>query len=182
MTIFDLIDEVAEKKASDLHIIAGAPPALRINGELFFTEKNKLTPDDAKRLSYELLNDERRVKFERDSELDFSYSYFNEKRNLFCRFRVNLYIQRGSVALALRFITNQILSFAELGLPAILKDIARKKRGLILITGATGSGKSTTLAAIVDLINSERSCHIITLKTQLNIFIHIKNHLFLKER
>ncbi|MCG2712908.1 MAG: type IV pilus twitching motility protein PilT [Candidatus Omnitrophica bacterium] len=170
MTIFDIIDEVIEKKASDLHIIAGAPPALRINGELFFTNKDKLTPEDVKKLSYELINDERREKFEKESELDFSYSYFNEKRNLFCRFRVNLYIQRGSVALALRFISNQVLSFANLGLPIVLKDIARQKRGLILITGSTGSGKSTTLAAIVDLINSERSCHILTLEDPIEYF------------
>ena len=170
MTVFDLIDEVTEKKASDLHLVAGAPPALRINGELLFTQKDKLTPDDVKELSYKILSDDHREKFEKDNELDFSYSYFNEKRNLFCRFRVNLYIQRGSVALALRFITNQILSFTELGLPMILKDIARQKRGLILITGATGSGKSTTLATIVDLINSERSCHIITLEDPIEYF------------
>ena len=170
MTIFDLIDEVTEKKASDLHLVAGAPPALRINGELVFLEKDKLIPDDVKKLSYEILGDEHREKFEKYRELDFSYSYFNEKRDLFCRFRVNLYIQRGSVALALRFITNQILSFTELGLPLILKDIARQKRGLVLITGATGSGKSTTLAAIVDLINSERSCHIITLEDPIEYF------------
>lgn len=170
MTIFDLIDEVAEKQASDLHLVAGATPALRINGELIFTEKEKLKPDDVKKLSYELLNDERRMKFEKENELDFSYSYMNERRNIFCRFRVNLYIQRGSVALALRFITNQIKSFTDLGLPTILKDIARKKRGLILITGATGSGKSTTLATIVDLINSERSCHIITLEDPIEYF------------
>lgn len=170
MTIFDLIDEVTDKKASDLHLVAGTSPALRINGELIFTEKEKLTPDFVKKLSYELLSDIRREKFEKENELDFSYSYFNEKRDLFCRFRVNLYIQRGSVALALRFITNQILSFSDLGLPTILKDIARKKRGLILLTGATGSGKSTTLAAIVDLINSERSCHIITLEDPIEYF------------
>jgi twitching motility protein PilT len=170
MTIFDLIDEVTEKKASDLHLVAGAPPAIRINGELFFTDKDKLTPDDVKRLSYEILSDQRKVKFEKDNELDFSYSYLNEKRNLFCRFRVNLYVQRNSIALALRFIPNQILSFTDLGLPPIIKDIARKRRGLILVTGATGSGKSTTLAAIVDLINAERSCHIITLEDPIEYF------------
>jgi len=170
MTIFDLIDEVTENHASDLHIVAGAPPAMRINGELVFTGKPKLTPEDARNLSFELLNDERREKFQRNRELDFSYSYLNEKRNLFCRFRVNLYIQRGSIALALRFITNQILSFTDLGLPGILKDITRQRRGLILITGATGSGKSTTLATMVDLINSERSCHIITLEDPIEYF------------
>lgn len=170
MTIFDLIDEVTEKHASDLHLVAGAPPAIRINGELFFTDKEKLTPDEVKRLTYEILNDARREKFEKEHELDFSYSYLNEKRNLFCRFRINLYIQRGSTALALRFIPNQILSFSDLGLPPILKDIARRRRGLILVTGATGSGKSTTLAAIVDLINAERSCHIITLEDPIEYF------------
>jgi twitching motility protein PilT len=170
MTIFDLIDEVTEKKASDLHLVAGAAPAIRINGELFFTDKPKLTPDDVKRLSYEILSDQRKEKFEKDNELDFSYSYLNEKRNLFCRFRVNLYVQRNSIALALRFIPNQILSFTDLGLPPIIKDIARKRRGLILVTGATGSGKSTTLATIVDMINAERSCHIITLEDPIEYF------------
>ncbi|MFH1063197.1 MAG: type IV pilus twitching motility protein PilT [Candidatus Omnitrophota bacterium] len=170
MTIFDLIDEVTEKHASDLHLVAGAPPAIRINGELFFTDKEKLTPDEVKRLTYEILNDSRREKFEKEHELDFSYSYLNEKRDLFCRFRINLYIQRSSIALALRFIPNQILSFSDLGLPPILKDIARRRRGLILVTGATGSGKSTTLAAIVDLINAERSCHIITLEDPIEYF------------
>jgi len=164
MTIFDLIDEVTDKNASDLHLIAGAPPAIRINGDLVFTDKPKLSPDDVRALSFELLNDDQRHKFENERELDFSYSYLNEKRDLFCRFRVNLYIQRSSVALALRFIANQIMSFSDLSLPIILKDIARQKRGLILVTGATGSGKSTTLAAIVDLINKERACHIITLE------------------
>ncbi|MDD5747189.1 MAG: PilT/PilU family type 4a pilus ATPase, partial [Candidatus Omnitrophica bacterium] len=170
MTIFDLIDELTEKSASDLHLVAGAPPALRINGMLQFTAQAKLSPDDVKRLSFELLNDERKEKFEKEKELDFSYSYLNQKRNLFCRFRVNLYIQRGSVALALRFITNQILGFSDLGLPPILKDIGRLRRGLILVTGSTGSGKSTTLAAIVDLINAERNCHIITLEDPIEYF------------
>jgi len=170
MTIFDLIEEVTEKNASDLHLVAGAPPAIRINGELIFTDAPKLTPDDVKRLSFEILNEEQKEKFEKENELDFSYSYLNQKRDLFCRFRVNLYVQRGSAALALRFITNQILSFSELGLPPILKDIARQRRGLILVTGATGSGKSTTLATIVDLINNERSCHIITLEDPIEYF------------
>ncbi|MBU1086274.1 MAG: type IV pilus twitching motility protein PilT [Candidatus Omnitrophica bacterium] len=170
MTIFDLIDEVTEKHASDLHLVAGAAPAMRINGELYFSDKEKLTPDEVKRLTYEILSEPRREKFEKENELDFSYSYLNEKRDLFCRFRVNLYIQRNSIALALRFIPNQILSFSDLGLPPILKDIARRRRGLILVTGSTGSGKSTTLAAIVDLINAERSCHIITLEDPIEYF------------
>ncbi len=170
MTIFDLIDEIIEKQASDLHLVAGAPPALRINGSLIFNDEPKLTPDDVKGLCFELLNDKLKEKFEKDKELDFSYSYMNKKRDLFCRFRVNLYVQRGSLALALRFISNEILSFAELGLPSILKDVARQRRGMILITGATGSGKSTTLATIVDLINSERSCHIITLEDPIEYF------------
>jgi len=170
MTIFDLINDVINNAASDLHLVAGAPAAMRINGELIFSEQPKLTPDDTKNFSYALLSEERRHKFEKDKELDFSYSYLNEEKNLFCRFRVNLYIQRGSVALALRFIANEILTFADLKLPFILKDIARLRRGLILITGATGSGKSTTLAAIVDLINKERSCHIITLEDPIEYF------------
>ncbi|MBU4304294.1 MAG: type IV pilus twitching motility protein PilT [Candidatus Omnitrophica bacterium] len=170
MTIFDLIDEVTENSASDLHLVAGAPPAMRINGNLIFSDKPKLTPDEVRQLCFELINEERKVKFEKEKELDFSYSYLNQKRDLFCRFRVNLYVQRNSPALALRFIDNKILTFGDLGLPPILKDIARQRRGLILVTGATGSGKSTTLAAIVDLINKERNCHIITLEDPIEFF------------
>ncbi|MBI4845764.1 MAG: type IV pilus twitching motility protein PilT [Candidatus Omnitrophica bacterium] len=170
MTIFDLIDDVIQNSASDLHLVAGAPPAMRINGLLVFTEKPKLTPENIKKLTDELLNQEKKEKFSRENDIDFSYSYYNQKRDLFCRFRVNLYVQRGSPALALRFIDNQIHGFTDLKLPAILKDIARQRRGLILVTGATGSGKSTTLATIVDIINNERNCHIITLEDPIEYF------------
>ncbi|MFH2144782.1 MAG: type IV pilus twitching motility protein PilT [Candidatus Omnitrophota bacterium] len=170
MNIFEFIDQIIEQKASDLHIVAGAPPAIRVNGQLVFFEQSKLTPDEAKTLCYELLSDERKVKFEKDKELDFSYSYNSKSKNLFCRFRVNLYWQRGSAAMALRFIANEILAFTSLNLPPILKDISRLRRGLVLVTGSTGSGKSTTLASMVDLINKERSCHVITLEDPIEYF------------
>jgi len=177
MTIFELINMVIERRASDLHLVAGASPALRVNGELLFSDLPRLAPDQVKQLAYELLTDDRKKKFEAEHEPDFSYSYQNEKHNMFCRFRVNLYIQRGSPALALRFIANDIRSFNDLGLPPVLKDITRQRRGLILVTGATGSGKSTTLAAMLDLINSERSCHIITLEDPIEYFHHHKKSL-----
>ncbi|MCM8813127.1 MAG: type IV pilus twitching motility protein PilT [Candidatus Omnitrophica bacterium] len=170
MNIFELIDKIIEQRASDLHLVAGAAPAFRIDGIMTFLPGEKLKPDEVKTMCYELLDDERRNKFEKENELDFSYSYFSKTHELFCRFRVNLYLQRGSVALALRFINNKIQTFTELHLPPVIKDIARQRRGLILVTGATGSGKSTTLATLVDLINTERSCHIVTLEDPIEFF------------
>ncbi|MFH1776971.1 MAG: type IV pilus twitching motility protein PilT [Candidatus Omnitrophota bacterium] len=168
--IFELLDLTIEKRASDLHLIAGAPASLRINGFIEYVDDQKLTPEDVKKMIYELLKPEQIEKFEKDQELDMSYTYLKNNTDKISRFRINVYNQRNSVAVALRFISNDILGFNELGLPAIIKEVAKKKRGLILVTGATGSGKSTTLATMLDFINNERSGHIITLEDPIEYF------------
>ncbi|HET6346070.1 MAG TPA: ATPase, T2SS/T4P/T4SS family, partial [Myxococcota bacterium] len=148
-----------EKGASDLHLSTSTPPQLRIDGRLYPLKTAPLTPVDTKQLCYSVLSDAQKAEFERESELDLSFGVKG-----LARFRANVFQQRGAVAGVFRQIPFQVKSFDELGLPKILADVARKPRGLVLITGPTGSGKSTTLAAMVDLINSERQGHIVTIE------------------
>lgn len=155
--IDELLHLVPRNRASDLHLTAGLPPMLRVDGRLVPTPYDKLLPQDTQRLVYMMLTDKQKQKFEESYELDMSYGAPGVGR-----FRVNVYWQRGSVASALRAIPTQIPSIDELGLPLIVKDLARLPRGLILTTGPTGSGKSTSQAAVLDMINSERAVHIMT--------------------
>jgi twitching motility protein PilT len=157
--IDDLLRLVVEKGASDLHVVVGAPPILRVDGQLLPTNYTPLTPQISQRMIYDILSDDQIQRFEEELELDFSYSLHR-----IARFRVNVYKDRGTVAAAFRLIPARIPTIEELGLPSVLIELTRRPRGLILVTGPTGSGKSTTLAAMINQINNERSVHIITIE------------------
>ncbi len=164
--IDDLLRITTERGASDLHLTAGLPPMIRVDGDLVPLEYAVLQPRDAQRLIYDILTNDQIQWFEKTRELDFSYGLKD-----IGRFRVNVYRQRGNVGAALRAIPSQIPSMEELGLPALLRDLSRKHSGLILVTGPTGSGKSTTIATMIDSINSERNCHIMTIEDPIE-YLH----------
>jgi twitching motility protein PilT len=167
VTIDELLTEAVGKGASDLHITTGLPPMVRITGALAPLPGHKVvTPADSRELVLSMMKQEQREKYQSLGELDFSYGVAGVGR-----FRVNAYTQRGSVGAAIRVIPTAIKSIEELGLPAITRSFAQKTRGMVLVTGPTGSGKSTTLAAMIDIINSERSCHIITLEDPIE-YLH----------
>lgn len=166
MEIVELLQLTMKEKASDLLIAAGVPPMLRVDGVLVRTKHQELSPEECRRLIYSILTDQQKGRFERDKELDFSLSVTG-----LARFRLNVHLQRGSVAAAIRTIPHQILSIDDLGLPRVVYELARRPRGLVLVTGPTGSGKSTTLAAMIDLINSEQACHIITVEDPIE-YLH----------
>ncbi len=165
-SIYDLLKTMIEKGASDLHITTGSPPRLRVDGKLIPLDNPPLTPVETKALCYSILTDSQKHKFEEHNELDLSFGVKG-----LSRFRGNVFMQRGAVAGAFRTIPFEIRSFTDLGLPEIVNDLVKKPRGLILVTGATGSGKSTTLAAMVDRINSERYDHIITIEDPIE-YLH----------
>jgi len=162
----DLLRITVERGASDLHLTVGLPPMLRISGRLMPTEFKRLVPDDTKRLIYSILNDKQKEAFEKNWELDCSHGVRG-----FGRFRINVYRQRGVVGAALRAIASNIPTREELNLPKVLEDIVMKPHGLILVTGATGMGKSTTLACMLDVINSTRANHVITIEDPIE-YIH----------
>ncbi len=156
MDIRQLLEMVVKRGASDLHLTVGIPPMLRINGELIPADSEKLAPEDSKRLIYSILSDSQKVKFEEDLELDLSLSV-----KKLSRFRVNVHMERGNVEAAFRIVSLDIRAIEELGLPPVVASLARRPHGLVLVTGPTGVGKTTTLAAIANLISRERRCLII---------------------
>ena len=158
INLHQLLRAVVEKGASDLHVTTGTPPQLRIDGGLLPLKTAPLTPVDTKQICYSVLTEEQKVAFERENEIDLSFGVKG-----LARFRGNLFIQRGAVAGVFRQIPFKIMSFEDLGLPAVIGHLSNMQAGLTLITGQTGSGKTTTLAAMIDKINSERRCHILTL-------------------
>ncbi len=166
MIIDDLLKEVIAFKASDLHISAGLPPVIRVDGNLLRTQYKNLTPDEVEDLLFPMLNNEQRRNLEQNWELDMSYGISGVGR-----FRVNIYKNRNTYAAAFRTIVTQIPSFDTLGLPEIVKTITERPRGLVLVTGPTGSGKSTTLAAMIDYINRTRPEHILTIEDPVE-FVH----------
>jgi twitching motility protein PilT len=161
-----LLKAMIEKGASDLHLTTGTSPQLRIDGKLHPLRMPPLSPSETKQLCYSVLTDAQKHRFEENSELDLSFSV-----QKLSRFRANIFIQRGNVAGAFRVIPFKIMTFEELGLPKIVSDLAQKPRGLILVTGPTGSGKSTTLATIIDKINQERNEHIVTIEDPIE-YLH----------
>src|SRR5207253_5785574 len=166
-TMHDLLTIMIERGASDLHITTGTPPQIRLHGKLTpLTQFERLTPQDTQRLAYSVLNEGQKQKFEEDNELDLSFGIQG-----LARFRCNVYRQRGAVAAAIRVIPIKIRSFDELGLPKVVQELADRPKGLVLVTGPTGSGKSTTLAAMVDKINNERAEHIMTIEDPIE-FVH----------
>jgi twitching motility protein PilT len=161
-----LLKAMIEKGASDLHLTTGTSPQLRIDGKLHPLRMPPLSPPETKQLCYSVLTDAQKHRFEENNELDLSFSV-----QKLSRFRANIFIQRGNIAGAFRAIPFKILSFEELGLPKIVSDLAQKPRGLLLVTGPTGSGKSTTLATIIDKINQERNEHIVTIEDPIE-YLH----------
>ena len=164
--LHQMLKELVERGGSDLHITTNSPPQIRIDGKLTPMNEPPLTAVETKQLCYSVLTEAQKHKFEEENELDLSFGVKG-----LSRFRGNVFIQRGAVAGVFRVIPYKILTFDELGLPPVVKDLTEKPRGLILVTGPTGSGKSTTLASIIDRINNERHEHIITVEDPIE-YLH----------
>ena len=175
--ILELFQATVDALASDLHLSVNHPPILRVGGELQpIRNKGVYNSMDLKRIIYSIMTEEQIKFFEENLELDFSYSV-----SPIIRFRVNVHLQRGNVEAAFRRIEARIKTIQELGLPTVVADLARKRRGIVLLTGATGSGKTTTMTAMVDLINSERECLIITLEDPIE-YVHVYKKSIIKQR
>ena len=161
-----LLKKAVELNSSDLHVTVGIPPTMRINGNLEPYGNEKLTPADIKEYVNKVLDEEQYKRYNEIGEIDLSYSYQGMGR-----FRVNVFRQRGSDAMVLRIVAPQVPTLESLEMPEVLSELTQKKRGLVLVTGPTGSGKSTTLAAMINEINNNRNCHIITLEDPVE-FLH----------
>ena len=164
--LHELLKELVAKGASDLHITTGIPPMIRLHGRVMAIGAQPLAAAETKALAYSILTDAQKHKFEENKELDFSFGVKG-----LSRFRANVFMQRGAVAVAIRTIPHKIHTFQELGLPKIVEDLCNKPKGLVLVTGPTGSGKSTTLATMIDKINSEKQEHIVTIEDPIE-FVH----------
>jgi twitching motility protein PilT len=176
MDLKELFTQAIERNASDVHITENAPPIFRIDGKLVFTDYNRLSREDTKKIVYSILSDEQKKVFERELELDLSFSMPGVQR-----VRVNVHMQRGSVEAAFRMVSLKVHSIRELGLPLIVEDLTRKASGLVLITGPTGVGKTTTLAAMVDLLNNEREHLIVVIEDPIE-YIHLNKKSVIKQR
>src|SRR3954466_11469604 len=163
---YDVLLQVMERNASDLHLTAGAPPMIRHHGKLHALDYPRLTPQLCREVIYSILTNDQRKKLETDWQIDFAYSIPGR-----ARFRVNAYFQRASLSAAFRLIPSDMPRLDSLALPPVLRDFTRKPRGFVLVTGPTGSGKSTTLAAMLDVINEERHEHILTIEDPIE-FLH----------
>jgi len=166
LTLPELLQKVVELQGSDLHLATRTPPQIRVHGHLQRIDAPDLTPSETKQLAYSALTDAQKKRFEETQELDFSFGIQG-----LARFRCNMFQQRGAIGAVYRLIPEKIRAFQELGLPPVLATLAEKPRGLILVTGPTGSGKSTTLAAMIDKINKERHEHILTIEDPIE-FVH----------
>ena len=172
----ELLQEMIDKNASDLHLTAGVPPMLRVDGIILPTAHPVVTPEISKQIAYSVLTEEQQKRFENDKELDFSFGVQG-----LSRFRANIFQQRGVTSVAIRQIPFEILGFDELGLPPVVRTFAEKQKGLILVTGPTGSGKSTTLASLIDKINRERQAHVITIEDPIE-YIHQHKQCIVNQR
>src|SRR5512136_423665 len=176
MTFAEMLQKVMQSGGSDLHLVTNSPPQMRVDGELRPLDMPSLTPADTKRLAYSVLNDSQKHSFEEKWEIDFSFGIKD-----LCRFRGNVFTQRGAVGAVFRVIPFEIKSFEALGLPSVIEKLCDKPRGLILVTGPTGSGKSTTLAAMIDKINRERYEHILTIEDPIE-FLHSHKSCIVNQR
>ena len=174
--LHQLLKAMCDRGASDLHITTGSPPQLRSDGELVPLKMNAMTPVETKQLCYSILTDAQKHKFEEENELDLSFGVKG-----LSRFRSNIFMQRGAVAGAFRTIPFKILTFAELGLPPIVQELSKRPRGLMLVTGPTGSGKSTTLASIIDKVNTDRHEHIMTIEDPIE-YLHPHKNCLVNQR
>jgi twitching motility protein PilT len=175
-TLPELLKKTVEMNGSDLHLTTDTPPQVRVHGELERLNEPVLTPSETKALVYSVLTDTQKKRFEESNELDFSFGI----RGM-ARFRCNVFNQRGAVGAVYRLIPEKIRAFGELGLPAVLATLADRPRGLVLVTGPTGSGKSTTLAAMIDKINAERHGHILTIEDPIE-YIHQHKNCLVNQR
>lgn len=175
-SLHDMLHTMTERMASDLHITAGTPPQIRIDGQLHPLDQPPLSPSDSKQLIYSVLTDAQKHRFEEESDLDFSFGIKG-----LSRFRGNVFIQKGSVAAAIRTVPFEIKGFDELGLPGVVNDLIKKQIGLVLVTGPTGSGKSTSLAAMIDKINTERHDHIVTIEDPIE-YLHLHKRSIVNQR
>ncbi|HTO05823.1 MAG TPA: type IV pilus twitching motility protein PilT [Myxococcota bacterium] len=174
--LHQLLKAMVEKGASDLHITTGSPPQLRVDGHLTPLRMDPLSPQDTKQACYSILTDAQKHRFEANNELDLSFGVKG-----LARFRANIFVQRGAVAGAFRTIPYKILTFEELGLPPVIEKLSTKPRGLILVTGPTGSGKSTTLASIINKINTDNNHHIITIEDPIE-YLHPHKNCLVNQR
>jgi twitching motility protein PilT len=176
-TLPELLKTLVELEGSDLHIATNTPPQVRVNGRLQRLPLPELLASETKQLVYSVLTDSQKKRFEETNELDFSFGI----KAIGSRFRCNVFTQRGAVGAVYRLIPEKIRSFADLGLPAVLANLSERPRGLVLVTGPTGSGKSTTLAAMLDKINSERHEHILTIEDPIE-YIHQHKNCLVNQR
>ncbi len=171
-----LLEDMVQLKASDLHVTAGVPPGFRIDGAIMPREEEVLTPETTAQLAYSVMSDEQRKRFENRKELDFSFGIKG-----LSRFRGNVFLQRGVVSMVIRRIPYEILELSKLGLPKVVTGFADSLKGLVLVTGPTGSGKSTTLAAMIDHINNTRRSHIITVEDPIE-YVHSHKKCIVNQR
>jgi twitching motility protein PilT len=176
VNLHQLLRAMIEKGASDMHITTGSPPLLRIDGSVMPLKLPPLSPVESKQICYSVLTEEQKIQFEKNKELDLSFGVKN-----LSRFRANIFMQRGAVSGAFRTIPFKILGFDELGLPPVVAELAERPRGLVLVTGPTGSGKSTSLASIIDKINSETRQHIITIEDPIE-YLHPHKRCIVNQR
>src|ERR687886_395194 len=176
ISLSDLLKKMLEMGGSDLHISTNSPPQIRVHGHLHPLDMPALNPTDTKQLAYSVLTDAQKHRFEENFELDFSFGLKG-----LSRFRANIFNQRGAVGAVFRAIPYEIKTFESLGLPPVVKQLCNKPRGLILVTGPTGSGKSTTLAAMIDKINTERHDHILTIEDPIE-FVHMNKNCLVNQR
>ncbi len=175
-TLAELLQKAIQAGASDIHLTIGTPAKFRVDGQLRSVDATNLTPADTKRLAYSVMSDAQKHEFEERLEIDFSFGIKD-----MCRFRANVFTQRGSVGAVFRVIPFDIRGFDALGLPPVVEKLCEKPRGLILVTGPTGSGKSTTLAAMIDKINCERHEHILTIEDPIE-FLHSHKNCIVNQR
>src|SRR6266704_5161142 len=172
-----MLEQVIKFDASDLHVQVGLPPMLRVDGSLRpIEDAPKLESADVEKLIFSILDDDQKEILVKDKEVDFSFAFGN-----YGRFRVNAFHERGNLAAALRLIPSKIRTLEELQMPKVLQEFTKLPRGLLLVTGPTGSGKSTTLAAMVDKINTERSAHILTIEDPIE-FVHQHKNCLVNQR
>jgi len=176
LALSDLLKRMLEMSGSDLHITTNSPPQIRVHGHLVPLDLPQMTPAETKQLAYSVMTDAQKHRFEESFELDFSFGLKG-----LARFRANVFNQRGATSAVFRLIPFEIKSFNQLGLPAVVSKMCDKPRGLVLVTGPTGSGKSTTLAAMIDKINTERHDHILTIEDPIE-FVHMNKNCVVNQR
>src|SRR5207247_9271351 len=176
LSLSDLLKRMLEMSGSDLHITTNSPPQVRVHGHLVPLDLPQMTPAETKQLAYSVMTDSQKHRFEEHLELDFSFGLKG-----LARFRANVFNQRGATSAVFRLIPFEIKSFNQLGLPAVVSKLCDKPRGLVLVTGPTGSGKSTTLAAMIDKINTERHDHILTIEDPIE-FVHMNKNCVVNQR